>query len=69
MHGPLGHMAKFTKLVKLNSSEKKDFYLSNFFLLNTCSCKKSLIDRMKNVHVCPLEGGGGQNWVKFGSRS
>ena len=22
-----------------------------------------------NVHACPLEGGGGQNWVKFGPRS
>ena len=22
-----------------------------------------------NVHACPLEGGGSQNWLKFGPRS
>ena len=24
---------------------------------------------MLNVNACPLKGGGGQNWVKFGPRS
>ena len=23
----------------------------------------------ENVHLCPLEGDGGQNWVEFGPRS
>ena len=27
------------------------------------------VDSILNVHVCPLEGGVGQSWVKFGPRS